>query len=103
MRVDRLPVLSKAIVYFDPSSGVSTAPSPPWNLTSCHDVPASGDPADRGCWELAVGVVDAKTTSRTREVRLSAGRLFRSAIATASALKKCVKNSLTHRTKVGET
>jgi hypothetical protein len=53
MRADRFPALSKAIVYFDPSSGVSTAPPPPWNLTSCQDVPASGDPADRGCCEVA--------------------------------------------------
>jgi hypothetical protein len=31
------------MVYFVRSSGVSVAPSLPWNLTSCHDVPASAD------------------------------------------------------------
>src|SRR5262245_52185182 len=34
------PLPSNAIVYFAPSSGVSTVPSPPWNRTNCQDVPA---------------------------------------------------------------
>src|SRR3954454_4440532 len=39
MRALTIPSASKASVYLDPSSGVSTAPSPPWNFTRRHDVP----------------------------------------------------------------
>jgi hypothetical protein len=43
IRMATLPSAPKAIVYFDPSSGVSVVPLAPQNATSCHDVPASGE------------------------------------------------------------
>src|SRR5882672_6386279 len=42
MRALRMPLLPKDSVYFALSSDVRVLPSPPWNLTSCHEVPSSG-------------------------------------------------------------
>ena len=42
MRALRIPLRPNARVYFDLSSGSRALPSPPWNLTSCQDVPSSG-------------------------------------------------------------
>src|SRR5213594_3022203 len=38
-RTFRVPSAVKGMVYLTLSSGISTAPSPPWNFTSCHEVP----------------------------------------------------------------
>jgi hypothetical protein len=49
MRAISRPRAANSIVYFARSSGVSVVSSLPWNLTSCHDVPASpgdGEEAD---------------------------------------------------------
>src|SRR5262245_50128041 len=39
MRAATTPSVPKAIVYFALSSGTSALSSPPWNLTSCQEVP----------------------------------------------------------------
>src|SRR6185503_9122988 len=39
MRAARMPSSPNSKVYFPRSSGRSTVSSPPWNLTSCQDVP----------------------------------------------------------------
>jgi hypothetical protein len=49
MRAETLPSAVNAIVYFERSSGVRMVSSPPWNLTSCHDVPASPPSAAGAC------------------------------------------------------
>src|SRR5262245_25454270 len=40
MRVCRLPPLLKVSVYLEGSSGVIVVSSPPWNFTSCQELPS---------------------------------------------------------------
>src|SRR5262245_44933368 len=48
-----VPSAPNVSVYFDPSSGFTAAPSPPWKRTSCQDVPASdAGPVPDGVWPI---------------------------------------------------
>jgi hypothetical protein len=57
---------AKLIVYFALSSGISVLPSPPWNLTNCHDVPPRSPPlVDEICEGVCLSNVRSRRPSRS--------------------------------------
>src|SRR5262249_36153112 len=79
-----LPLLVKATVYLVLSSGVSTAPSPPWNGTSCHDVSPIPPSWSLGADEQPAEMPSVITSTRSRFM----GGLLQSALHGGGARPK---------------